>query len=163
MRKAVLSGTVFCIHKIIMPCSPAGFGSQWNICEAIALLTSPSPYLHKVTTLRSKTQEPSESLRTLRVSVNPAGKLGEQTQRGVKRKKEARTLCRDCACSSDTALSRRSAKVQKRLPKAHARPGPRPFPSARARARPCGSETEAERRKWRLLRLGRLRERGCRC
>lgn len=55
------------------------FGSQWNTCEAceaLALLTSPSPYLHKVTTPRSKTQEPSESLRTLRVSVNPAGKLG---------------------------------------------------------------------------------------
>lgn len=76
MPEVVLSGAVFGACKIITPGSPAVFSSQWNICEAVALLTSPSSYLQKVTTPRSKTQEPSESLRTLRVSVNPAGILG---------------------------------------------------------------------------------------
>jgi hypothetical protein len=143
--------------KIIIPRSPAVPGSQWIICEVIALLASPSPYLQKVTTLRSKTQEASESLRTHRLSVSPAGKLrrtnverGQTQNRSQASLRALRTLLGPCPDGQP--------RGQKQLSKAHARPGPRPFP--RARARPGGSETAADRRKRRLLWLGRLRATG---
>lgn len=89
MPKVVLSGSVFCVCKSIIPHSPAVSGSQKNIGEDTVFLTSPSPYLHKVCTLRSKTQEPLESPRTLRVSVNPVGKLGgTNEERGQAQKKK---------------------------------------------------------------------------
>lgn len=88
MPKVVLSGSVFCVCKSISPHSPAVSGSQKNIGEDTVFLTSPSPYLHKVT--NPEVEDPG----TLRVSSNPQS-LGEpcgKTRRdkrreGVKRKK----------------------------------------------------------------------------